>query len=197
MTKNLFKQISWIGMVLGIMLAGTGCDSTNVDPPDAPETGIKTMDLVESMEMRPLNVNETGEIRDYVLEVTLKDVEGIRYPDALNLLGSTTLEASSLVYDDGTAHDRIAGDRVYSGVVSEACSELDLPDGIAAKDIISITISCSGDFIRPGSECEGQGTCPETAERSFLWGLIEYETDIVLCWCNMGCEYDISFELGL
>lgn len=51
--------------------------------------------------------------------------------------------------------------------------------------------SCKLEFVGPGEKCGSYGTCPETAHRSFLWGLIEYDTDIVLCWCLTECDVSL------
>ena len=51
--------------------------------------------------------------------------------------------------------------------------------------------SCKFEFVGPGEKCGEYGTCPETAHRSFLWGLIEYDTDIVLCWCLVECDISL------
>jgi len=51
--------------------------------------------------------------------------------------------------------------------------------------------SCKIEFVGPGEKCGDYGTCPETAHRSFLWGLIEYDTEIVLCWCLVECDISL------
>jgi hypothetical protein len=53
--------------------------------------------------------------------------------------------------------------------------------------------SCKIEFAGPGQQCGSYGTCPDTAQRSFFWGLIEYETEVVLCFCLTECDIDITF----
>ena len=184
-----------LSLTVGLFLSG--CDTIGANDEESAMDVFTSIDLIESMEMSPLPVGENEDVQEYVLRVKLKNVEGIKYPEAINLLGATTHTPSSLVFDDGSAFDVAAGDLIFTGVVTESCSEIAIPEGIGGKDIIKIKLSCEGDFISPGDDCEGHGTCPETAQRSFLWGLIEYETDVSVCWCGFSCDYDISIELGL
>ena len=182
-------------LAAGILLSG--CDTTGANEEENVMDALTSIELIESMEMSPLPAGENEDVQEYVLRVKLKNVEGIKYPEAINLLGTATHTPSSLVFDDGSAFDVVAGDLIFTGVVTESCSEIMIPEGLGAKDIIKITLSCEGDFISPGDECEGHGICPETSQRSFLWGLIEYETNVSVCWCGFSCDYDISIELGL
>ena len=193
-------QLGLWGLFLGIGILFTGCDAAIADsgtrqPAEAVEA-LNAHELIQTMEMSPLPVADNEETEQYVLRVQLSEIEGVRYPLAFNMLGATSHSPSSMVHDDGTGYDAIAGDLIYSGVVTQSCDELQIPEGMSGKDIISITVSCEGDFITPGEECEGEGVCPETAERSFLWGLIEYETDVVVCWCGFSCDYEVSLDLG-
>jgi hypothetical protein len=38
-----------------------------------------------------------------------------------------------------------------------------------------------------------RSSSPDTAHRSFFWGLIEYDTEVVLCFCLTECDIDINF----
>ena len=182
---------------LGVGMILSGCDSAGAHDEKSAIDALTSIDLIESMEMSPLPPGDDQDVQEYVLSVQFKNVNGIKYPEAINLLGATAHTPTSLVFDDGTGYDISPGDLIFTGVVTEACSDLLIPEGVSSKDIIKIKLSCDGDFIAPGEECEGHGICPETAQRSFLWGLIEYETDVTVCWCGFSCDYDISIELGL
>lgn len=153
---------------------------------------LRSLDLVESTYMTALGPNENGEI-DYLLEVVLRDVEAIEYPDAVNILGLVDGMPSTLISDDGTGVDAVALDRIYSGIVPESCLAAGIPDERAGKGF-KITMSCDWTFISPGDDCAGYGTCPETAHRSFLCGLIEYDTNVVTCWCRGECAFDVEFS---
>lgn len=190
--------LGWIALLAVVCLGITACDSNQLDTPEEDAlASLQSIERIESMEMTPIPVQEEGAEQEYVLRVTMKKSADIQFPDVINLLGMSKNMPSSLIYDDGTGYDAIAGDLVFTGVVTDACTPFDLPEGVAAKDVFSITIKCSGDFILPGEECEGEGICPETASRSFLWGLIEYDTSVAVCWCGFACEYDIQLKLGM
>ncbi len=84
-----------------------------------------------------------------------------------------------------------------------ACSSTPAPGGHAprsahpaAAPVRGVAIqekdtSCKLEFVGPGEKCGSYGTCPETAHRSFLWGLVEYDTRIVLCWCLTECDISL------
>lgn len=186
----------WMFSFLFAAFLLTGCDASEfTDEPDA-VASLSSEDLIESMVMTPLPLTEDGAEQEYLLKVTMKERKDIQYPDVFNLLGMSENMPASLIYDDGTGFDDIPNDLVFTGVVQEACSPVELPDGVAGKDIISVTLSCSGDFIRPGQECEGHGVCPEQVSRSLFWGLIEYDTSVAVCWCGIECSFDVEFKLG-
>lgn len=167
------------------------CDSTAVYEVDEPIDVLRSIELIESIEMTPLPAKNEFEPIEYLLKATLRKVDHIKYPDVINLLGFSVDSPSSLIYDDGSGSDELAGDLVYTGVVTKACSPIDIPHDAAAK---KITISCSVSFILPGQECEGHGVCPGSVSRSFLWGLIEYDTSVAVCWCGIECS--VEFSLG-
>jgi hypothetical protein len=188
-----------MGVVWGvclIVLGITGCDASALSDKDEAMDSLTSIDLIESMVMRPLPVKEEGAVQEFVLEVTMKSTDTVAYPDVINLLAASDKMPASLIYDDGTGYDKTPNDLIFTGVVTEACAPFDLPAGAAAKEIFSIKITCSGDFIRPGEDCEGYGVCPEEVSRSFLWGLIEYDTSVAVCWCGIECSYDIEFKIG-
>ncbi len=126
-----------------------GCDANPMTSEDEALDALRSLDLVEKTYMTALGPNENGEI-DYLLEVVLRDVESIDYPDAVNILGLVDGMPSTLISDDGTGFAAVAHDRVYSGIVPESCLPAGIPDERAGKGF-KITISCDWTFISPGS----------------------------------------------
>ena len=173
-----------------------GCDASSLGDEREAVTSLSSIELIESMVMTPIpKVDESAE-QEYLLKVTMKPSDDIQYPDVINLLGMSENMPASLIYDDGTGYDQTPNDLVFTGVVLEACSPYKIPEGVAAKEIFSISISCEGDFILPGQECEGHGICPEEVSWSLLWGLIEYDTSVAVCWCGIQCSFEVEFKLG-
>jgi len=195
---NIFNR--WVRVPGFALLAGlsvinlAGCDSSGLSEVDDAVAELNALDLVETVQMTQL-LTEKEEEKEFLLEVTLREEETVRYPDAINLLGLSHEMPSTLLADDGLGMDVKAGDRIYSGIVPESCVPGGIPAEYASKDIIKITIACDWDLIRPGEECEGYGTCPSTAQRSWLWGLISYETNVVTCWCRGECNVELEFSL--
>jgi len=182
-------------LALGLFaMIAVGCDSSAMDAETDPVEILDSLELIDEVQMTKMDTRE-GQEDEFLLEVTLREEPDVRYPSAINLLGLSREMPSTLLADNGIGADAEKGDRVYSGVVPESCVPGGVPLAGAAKDVVTITISCDWDLIRPGEECEGYGTCPSTAQRSWLWGLIEYETNVVTCWCRGGCEFDIEFSL--
>lgn len=185
--------------LLIVGLALVGCDSAPLDAaPHGTElretTSLAAIDFVDQVAM---TVEKVGPSKEEVntLHITLKPDSGIRYPEAFRILGMSEKGEAVIMRDDGAGDDLIAGDLTYSARVDRSCLETDLSTELAGKDILSFTLSCDFDFIAPGEECEGYGVCEETASRSFLWGLIEYDVDVVTCWCFLGCEAEFEFKL--
>jgi len=182
-----------------MMMLWTGCDagSSALEGPSDPDavTVLSGMDFVESVEMTVLNPGSAKEEK-LALRVRMDDAAPIRYPEAFNILGMRTDGSVARMEDSGTGADEFAGDGVYSAWVDRSCLDDGSVPEWAGKDIIEFSLSCDVDFIAPGSECEGEGVCPESASRSFLWGLIEYDVDVVTCWCFQGCTAEFKFSLG-
>mgnify|MGYP006919620185 CR=1 FL=1 len=196
--RGLFR-LQGTGLIGGLCLVClgiTGCDASAFSDTQDEMDSLKSTDLIESMVMTPIPTRDGTLEQEYVLEVTMKATANVTYPDAINLLGLSEKMPASLIYDDGSGYDKTPGDLIFTGVVTEACAPFDLPKGVAAKEIFFIKVTCSGDFIRPGEECEGYGVCPEQASRSFLWGLIEYDTSVAVCWCGLSCSYEFELKLG-
>ncbi len=195
--NNIERRAHMLGAFLAASLFAiifTGCDSSGLNKAEDTVAELNALDLVDTVEMTQLKTKK-GEEKEFLLEVTLREEEEVRYPDAINLLGLSKDMPSTLLTDDGLGMDSMAGDRIYSGIVPESCIPGGIPPEHANKDIITITFTCDWDLIRPGEECEGHGTCPSTAERSWLWGLIRYETNVVTCWCRGECDVELEFSL--
>lgn len=193
-TKHTLSRISCMLMAAGVALSVIGCDAADVGPEPDPVATLAGMDIVERVEltvMRPGSAQNEA----YVLEVTLDPDAQIRYPEAFRVFGMDSDGKATLLRDEGSGHDRIAGDRIYTAPVDRSCLEEGALDAWAGKDIVKVTLTCSVEFIAPGDECPGEGICPDTATRSFLWGLIEYDVDVVTCWCFDGCDVDFEFSL--
>lgn len=196
--EGLFR-LNGVGLVASLFLLClglVGCDASAAMDPSSPMDSLNSTSLIESMVMTPIPSQDGSLEPEYVLEVTMKSTAGITFPDAINMLGAREDMPASLIYDDGSGYDKTPGDLVFTGVVTQACAPFDLPKDVAAKDFFFIKVTCSGDFIRPGEECEGHGVCPEQASRSLLWGLIEYDTSVALCWCGFECSYELGLKFG-
>ncbi len=197
--KNALRPLGWMATLTLMMCIWTGCDagSSALEKPTDPDATalLATMDFVESVEMTVLNPG-SGKEEQLILHVQMDETAKIRYPEAFNILGMREDGSVARMEDNGTGADAVAGDGLYSAWVDRSCLEDgSLPETVG-KDIMEFTLSCDVSFIAPGSECEGEGVCPESDSRSFLWGLIEYDVDVVTCWCFQGCTAEFKFSLG-
>lgn len=198
-TKRLGRSPGWM-MALVLMAAlGTGCDAGVVSTAETSTEGKSALlaewQLVESVEMSIVNPGSAKD-EQFILHVSLDTSAPVRWPEAFHILGMRTNGGVTRMEDSGLNGDTMAGDGVFSAQVDRSCIEnLDTSPWMG-KDIISLTLTCEIDFISPGAECEGEGICPESSSRSFLWGLIEYDVDVVTCWCFQGCDVDIELSFG-
>jgi len=197
--KLLFQDRGNSLWMLSFIIAAlffSACDASNLGDEQEVVTSLSSIELIESMVMTPIPKADEEAEQEYLLKVTMKPRDDIQYPDVINLLGMSENMPASLIYDDGSGYDQAPNDLVFTGVVLEACSPYKIPEGVAGKDIFSISISCEGDFLLPGQECEGHGICPEEVSRSLLWGLIEYDTSVAVCWCGFQCSFEVEFKIG-
>lgn len=174
-----------------IYLCVTACDTTtSVDPPsndaDPPEaTALDFRPSVKSVTALPVTGKSGRKQFLLRLELDRRD-RRFRLPSGINVLARRRGGSGSVIYDDGRGVDAEAGDGVYSGLVSEGCVPGARLAGKSAGD--DLEFSCTIDFVGPGKECGDWGTCPERVHRSLLWGLIEYDVDILFCVCLDECE---------
>ena len=193
------RPMGWTALFALILVLGTGCDAGALPPAEATSpnavAALASMDFVESVEM---TVENPGSAKDerFILEIQVNESADIRYPEAFNVLGMRNDGSVTRMVDSGSGVDAQAGDGIFSAYVDRSCLEADTIEQYAGKDIVKFTLTCEIDFVSPGESCEGEGVCPESASRSWLWGLIEYEVDVVTCWCFQGCDVDVEFSLG-
>ena len=188
-------------LFLGIAIVG--CDSASLDTgphdavtgtPTSISASLQALDFVEQVTMT-VQQNSPAKEDINTLHITLKPDVAIRYPKAFRILGMSESGNAITMRDDGQGGDAYEGDYTYSARVDRSCLESGLPATLAGKDILSFTLTCDFDFISPGESCAGHGICEETASRSFLWGLIEYDVDVVTCWCFLGCEAEFEVKI--
>ena len=197
--QNALQPVGWMAVVTLMMCFWTGCDtgSSAMDEPLDPAGAslLAEMDFVESVEMTVLNPGSAKD-EQLILHVQMDETARIRYPEAFHILGMRNDGSVARMEDNGLGADAVAGDGLYSAQVDRSCLEDGSLPEAAGKDILEFTLSCDVNFIAPGSECAGEGVCPETDSRSFLWGLIEYDVDVVTCWCFQGCTAEFKVSLG-
>ncbi|MDA0379120.1 MAG: hypothetical protein O2899_06470 [Bacteroidetes bacterium] len=191
--NRIRSRIALLAVLMVGALVGAGCESAGVEPGGDPVATLASMDLVRSVDMTIENMG-SGKEEAYVLEITLEPDARVRYPAAFQVFGMKDNGQVAILEDTGTGDDRVAGDLVYTARVDRSCLQDNQLQRLAGKETPKVTLTCEVDFISPGQECPGHGVCPETAERSFLWGLIEYEVDVVTCWCFQGCGLEIEFS---
>ena len=173
-------------MTVIALLTLAACDSTSNRielPPD--DLGSVVTQAVQDFSMRPV-ISKSGK-QEYLLTIAFnKDNAILRLPDGISIMSRRKRSRNVVIYDDGKGFDSQAGDSIYTGVVPDRC----IPSGSDAHERTGkkLTIACSFEFVGPGKECGDFGTCPDRVHRSWLWGLIEYDVDIVVCFCLVDCE---------
>ena len=167
----------------------TGCDSPTSAVADHGESLQKVAEsMVQSV--RVTLVADKSKNSGFFLTVTLKqNARNLRPPGAINILSQRKGFPNSLIYDNGQGLDQLAGDGIFTGRVPESCLPSDTSPRFSSENRAAKEpeISCKFDIVAPGEECGSYGECPETVHRSWLWGLIEYDTDIVFCFCLVEC----------
>lgn len=164
----------------------TGCDSSSlVEPPSTEHLKSVLSSSVRSVSIRPV-IGKSGN-KNFLLKMEFdKRGSRLRLPDGINILSRRKGSPNVVIYDDGKKFDARAGDGIYSGIVPDGCMPRTRAGHLAYGKEIGIT--CKFEFVGPGEECGSWGECPERVHRSLLWGLIEYDTDILFCVCLVDCE---------
>ncbi len=167
-------------------MSSAGCDSNqDVSAPDQDELSNFIHTSVEefSIETAPTKSGEN----QFVARLQFRDgLSSLRLPAGINILARRSGTSNVVIYDDGMGVDEHANDGTYTGLIPEGCVPPALPQNAAYGKRVEVT--CTFEFVGPGSECGEFGECPERVKRSLLWGLIEYETDILFCVCIVECE---------
>ncbi len=164
----------------------SGCDSSALVHPTSTEH-LKSVlsSSVRSVSVRPV-IGKSGSDQ-LVLKIAFENSGSrLRLPDGINILPRRKGSPNVVIYDDGKKFDARARDGVYSGIVPDGCVPRARSGRLAYGKEIEIT--CKIEFVGPGEECGAFGECPKRVRRSLLWGLIEYETDIIFCVCIVDCE---------
>lgn len=176
-------------MVTLITYSLTGCDgadsgmtqeSSNVVP--ISETTSLSATDIDFARVVPF-ISKSGESK-LLLRVGLKNSSRWRNRlGGLRILSKTKDEKPIIIRDDGKNGDARASDGIFSGYITDGCIP-EITDTSAGK---KFGWECTVLFVGPGHECGEFGECPERVHRSFFWGLIEYDTNIVFCVCLSEC----------
>jgi len=163
-----------------------GCDSSAlVQPPAAEQLKSMISSSVRSVSVNPVIGKSGG--RQFVLKIEFDNSgSSLKLPHGINILSRRKASPNVVIYDNGNGFDTHAGDGVYSGVVPDGC----VPHTRYGRNRYGkdLEVTCKVEFVGPGQECGAFGECPERVRRSWLWGLIEYDTDIIFCVCIVDCE---------
>lgn len=172
---------------LALLFVAVGCDST-MSVPEATARFDEVHAAFRSARATPVAAKTPDGEQQMLLEVTFDPDAGIRLPEAVNVLPQTRGGSATAIWDNGLGVDRVAGDGIFTAVVPRGC----VPTDDTAAKSGDIGWSCKVVFVPPGETCGVWGECPERTERSFLWGLIEYETDVVFCFCLIDCDFELK-----
>ena len=175
-------------MLLAVMV--TACDNTTTFSEETePVLPVLTNDDVMAISAEEV-VGKSGET-NYRLEVAIRASRNRHRIRGLQLLSDST---SFLLLDDGANHDRKRRDGVYSGLVPAGCIPVAAADHARNSTGKGIDLECKIYFVGPGEKCGSWTECPSRVRRSLLFGLIEYETDIVVCFCIDECTFSLNSD---
>jgi hypothetical protein len=182
----MMKKLSHIFPLL-LCLVFAACDST--DPAAGPveeELVAFAASHIEEVNVTPIAGKESSEFR---IELKVRGgLDGVRLPDAINILAQGPGLENVAIFDDGRGIDRKGRDGVYTGVIPSDCIAGSTTRGGGAV-MPRFKIGCKVQIVGPGGVCGEWGKCPESVHRSLLWGLIEYDTDVVVCVCLIECTF--------
>lgn len=184
------KRIHTLGIVVAVILLvfvyATGCDSVS----DSPALDSVSLESIAESQVRSVTVQPMTPQSDppsYLLTVVIEpDANRLSLPSAINVLSQGPGLPNTTIEDTGQGVDVTAGDGVFTGIVPLACIA-EIADELPGPGKLN-EFNCKFEIVAPGSECGTYGECPRRAHRSFLWGLIEYDTDILFCFCLIECE---------
>jgi len=188
--KSLFSPIGFAVAAALIAAVLSGCDSSNFesdpdDRPDAQHLSQIAADAVQAVTVSPV-IGKSGQT-EFLLNIQFrKNRRGLRLPKGLNILSRRKGDPNIVIYDDGFQFDDRAGDGLYTGIIPDGCMPNDATIRTTAAKKLDFT--CTFEFVGPGQACGEFGECPDRVHRSLLWGLIQYETDILFCVCIVECE---------
>jgi hypothetical protein len=190
--NSLFSRVNLIlicVITFGFILSSTGCDSGDVSF-DSPESvPVLSLDDIEFVNTTPA-VGKNGQ-SEYQLEIGIRPAPWRSRIRGLHMIARAKDQEPYLLTDDGSGSDRAAKDGVYSARIPADCLPVTGDGEKRGPSRKDIDIECKIKFVGPGEVCTDWGECPSRVERSLLWGLIKYETDIVVCFCLEDCT--ISF----
>jgi hypothetical protein len=182
---------SSILILLALAIVAVGCDNSPQATTEADEKAVVMSAFKSATATRLASKTADGD-PEYLLQIAFDpNHPGIRLPEAVNVLPQLDGTPVTAVTDDGTGFDAVAGDGIFSAVVPNGCV-----GSTDAAGKAEIPLVCDVKIVAPGEQCLGYGTCPERVHRSLLWGLIEYDTDIVFCFCLEKCSVSASGSFG-
>ena len=177
-------------LFIATMLAVTGCNSVDAPPTNESDAAlILTVDDVESVEAMSV-IGKSGVV-EYQLQVKLKPSRKRSRIKALQMLAQNLDQKSVFLVDDGSGSDTYSNDGIYSARVPANCIPVKNRSSSLVISGKELGLECKINFVGPGEKCDKWNDCPSRVERSILWGLIKYETDIVVCFCLEECTITI------
>jgi len=182
----MMKRVMWVSCVL-VCFSIAACDTADpVAEPAEEQLAEFTQSDIKSVNVSPIAGKETTEFR---IELRLQDnLEGVRIPGAINILAQGPGQENVAIYDDGHGLDRQSGDGIFTGVIPTDCIAKATTRGEALPTYFKP--GCKVQIVGPGGICGEWGKCPDSVHRSLFWGLIEYDTDVVVCVCIIECTFE-------
>lgn len=173
--------------ILALAISAVGCDSSTQATTEADEKAAVMSAFKSATATRLASKTADGDA-EYLLQLTFDpNLPGIRLPEAVNVLPQVDGTPITAVADDGTGFDSVAGDGIFSAVIPNGCVDTTDAAGKAA-----VALYCDVKIVAPGEQCLGYGTCPAQVHRNLLWGLIEYDTEVVFCFCLEKCTVSVN-----
>jgi len=191
-TINALRQcmsLPFLAAFVGFALLTTGCDNVDANTEGDHQIHALTVDDIEFTNTVPV-VGKNGKT-EYRFEIGLRPSPWRSRIGGLQMLARSKGGKPILLVDDGTGADKKARDGIYSARIPDSCIPLTGRESGGPRTGKALEIDCTIHFVGPGENCMGWGECPRREKRSLFFGLIEYETSIVVCFCIDKCT--ISF----